>query len=71
MRLKQDEANYLKNIPAVMDRSLWERSALGKNFMRICIQQKLKMKELALKPMNCPGGNKSLIQKLEATKNYP
>ena len=73
MRLKQDEANYLEiNTPAVMDRSLWERSGHWEKFHENMYTTETEdERTFALKPMNCPGGIQVFNSKIRSYKELP
>ncbi len=73
MRTRQERAGYVEiNTPAVMDRSLWERSGHWDTFrehMYTTVTEDERV--FALKPMNCPGGIQVFRQGITSYKDLP
>ena len=72
MRRRLDAARYQEvRTPQLVDRVLWERSGHWEKFRENMFTMEAEERNLALKPMNCPGHVQIFNQKLHSYRDLP
>ncbi len=72
MRQKEIEDGYEEvNTPAIMPRSLWERSGHWGHYQRNMFITESEKRLFAIKPMNCPGALEIFKSKIRSYKDLP
>ncbi len=72
MRQKEIDDGYLEvNTPAVMPRTLWERSGHWGHYQKNMFVTESEKKIFAIKPMNCPGALEIFNSRIRSYKDLP